>query len=71
MERIIESNVDKKTLMEYEGKSKILSEKNRALFTEVIQLRKELESKDNDLEKAQLKASQLEKQMVFVKKQNQ
>ena len=68
MERIIESNIDKKTVLEFEGKSKILQEKNRALFTEVIQLRKEMEGKDNELEKVQAKSSQLEKQLVFVKK---
>jgi hypothetical protein len=35
-----------------EAKCKILQEKSKTLFTEVVTLRKELEHKDYDLEKA-------------------
>jgi len=34
-----------------------LNEKNKTLYTEIVSLRKELEHKDHELEKSQLKAS--------------
>ena len=57
MERLIESNVDKKAVLELENKSKILSETNKTLKLEVVRLRKEFETKDNELERVQLKHS--------------
>jgi len=41
------------------------------LFAEVITLRKDVEHKENELERFQFKQSQLEKQIVFAKKQSQ
>jgi hypothetical protein len=70
MERLIETNVDKKMVLDLESKSKLLHEKNKTLFSEVVSLRKDVESKDNELEKTQFKTSQLEKQLVLFKKQS-
>jgi hypothetical protein len=42
---------DKRSMFDTENKCKILQEKNKVFFTEVISLRKELEHKDSELEK--------------------
>ncbi len=68
MERLIETNVDKKMVLDLESKSKLLHEKNKTLFSEVVSLRKDVESKDNELEKTQFKLSQVEKQLVLFKR---
>lgn len=44
-------------------------EKNKTLMTEVMSLRKELDAKDRDLEKAQAKSAQAEKKLVLVQRQ--
>lgn len=45
MERLIETNVDKKMVLELETKSKLLHEKNKTLFSEVVSLGKMLKVK--------------------------
>jgi hypothetical protein len=35
MDRVLESNLDKRTVFETENKNKILNEKNKVLLTEV------------------------------------
>jgi hypothetical protein len=55
MERLIESNIDKKTVHELENRSKLLAEANKTLKLEVARLRKDTEQKDNELEKVQMK----------------
>ena len=65
MDRLLETNVDKRTVFDIENKFKLLQDKNKIIFTEVINLRKELESKDVEMEKAQAKALQLEKKLVL------
>ena len=52
MDRLLETNVDKRTVFDIENKFKLLQDKNKIIFTEVINLRKELESKDVEMEKA-------------------
>lgn len=43
-----------------------MQEKNKTLMSEVISLRKELDHKDYELQKAETKASQAEKKLVLV-----
>ena len=43
MEKLLDQNVDKRLLFDAENKQKILTNKNKALFTEVINLRKEVD----------------------------
>ncbi len=38
-------------VFDLENKTKLLTDKNKLLYTEVVTLRKELEHKSNDLEK--------------------
>lgn len=71
IDKIIENNVDKRAIYDLEKKFSLLQEKNRALYAEVINSRKQLESKDAEMEKAQLKASQLEKKLVLAQRQIQ
>ena len=54
-----------------EGKVKLLQEKNKTLFTEVVTLRKEHQSREVELEKLQQKCGTMEKQVVMAKKQQQ
>ena len=65
MDRVLESNLDKRTVFETENKNKILNEKNKVLLTEVQNLRKDYDHKENELEKALAKAAQLEKKLVL------
>eukprot|EP00347_Sterkiella_histriomuscorum_P003556 403363838 len=64
-EKLMGDNIDKRLVYDLEGKNKLLQDKNKVIFTEVINLRKELESKDGDLEKTQQRALQLEKKLVL------
>jgi hypothetical protein len=43
MEKMIDGNVDKRTVFELETKNKILSEKNKIFYTEVVNLRKDVD----------------------------
>lgn len=52
MDKMLENNADKRNAFETEAKCKLLQEKNKTLFSEVINLRKEMDFKDNELEKA-------------------
>lgn len=52
-------------MYEIESKNKLLSDKNRVLFSEVVTLRKELDIKTNELEKRQTKVNDLEKKLVL------
>jgi hypothetical protein len=52
MEKLLEQNIDKRSVFDLENKNKLLSDKNKVIFTEVVNLRKELEYKDSELEKA-------------------
>ena len=65
MDRVLESNLDKRTVFETENKNKILNEKNKVLLTEVQNLRKDYDHKETELEKALAKAAQLEKKLVL------
>jgi hypothetical protein len=51
MERLIETNIDKKAVLEMEKKWKLMQDKNRALITEVGFLRKEVDHKEIEMEK--------------------
>ena len=57
MDRMLENNLDKRTVFETENRNKILQEKNKVLLTEVQSLRKDNDHKDNELEKALAKAA--------------
>jgi hypothetical protein len=48
----MESSSDRKQLYDVEAKSKILHDKNKMLYTEVLNMRKDYEQKDHELEKA-------------------
>jgi len=52
MERLIDLNVDKRLLLETEKNYKILQEKNKSLLGEVVHLRRDLDSKEVELEKS-------------------
>jgi hypothetical protein len=71
MEHLLESDGEKRSAYEVEGRCKILQDKNKTLLSEVIALRKELDQKDYEVEKALTKASQLEKKMVLMQRQVQ
>ena len=58
-------------VLDLENKCKIFHEKNKTMYTEVLSLRKELSSKEDELEKTQMKASQLEKRLVLSQRQSQ
>lgn len=57
IDTMLSANSEKKSLFQAEAQCKILQEKNKAMLTEMIALRKEIEHKDYDLQKAQQKAS--------------
>lgn len=44
-------NIDKRLVYELDNKNKLLQDKNKVIFTEVINLRKDLEHKDSELER--------------------
>ena len=52
LEQVLESNGEKRSMYEVETRCKILQDKNKTLFTEVTHLRREVDQKDADLEKA-------------------
>jgi hypothetical protein len=56
-EKAVSDNIDRRLVYELESKNKLLTDKNKIIFTEVITLRKDIETKDTELEKAQYKAS--------------
>lgn len=49
---MLEGNTDKRNVFELENKNKLLLEKNKVYFTEVVHLRKEVDHKENELEKS-------------------
>ncbi len=53
----MESSADRKQLYEVEARCKILHDKNKMLYTEVVNMRRESEQKDQETEKAQAKAA--------------
>lgn len=61
-------NIEKRSILDLETKIKILNEKNKVFQGELINLRRELDHKDSEMEKAQHKASQLDKAVVLLKK---
>ena len=65
MDRMLDTHLDKRTVYDLDSKNKLLHEKNRTLFTEVVSLRKEMEQKESEFEKMQLKVYSLEKKLVF------
>lgn len=52
MEKLIEQNVDKRVIYDLENNNKLLQDKNKTLTTEVVRLRKDMDTRDNELEKA-------------------
>lgn len=66
---MLTSDNDKRALFEVEQKNRILEEQYKAIYTEVVALRKDNKHKDFDLDRAQTKAAQLEKKMVFLQRQ--
>ena len=68
---MLEQNADMKNYYDMEQKAKLLGEKNKMLFSEVVTLRKEVDKKDFDLEKSMNKVTHLEKKLIMVQKQSQ
>ncbi|CDW78393.1 kinesin motor domain containing protein [Stylonychia lemnae] len=64
-EKAVSDNIDRRLVYELESKNKLLQDKNKIIFTEVITLRKDIETKDTEIEKATQKASQLEKKLLL------
>jgi hypothetical protein len=71
LEKLLDQNVDKRLLFDAEHKQKLLADKNKALFAEVVSLRKEVDRGEAELEKVQVKASQLEKKVVLAQRSAQ
>ena len=71
LETMIEITDEKKTVFQAEAQNKIMHEKNKTLMAEVISLRRELDHKDYELQKAQTKASQTDKKLVLMQRQVQ
>jgi hypothetical protein len=65
----MEGDVDKRALFDIENKCRIITDKNKTLMTEVINMRKETDLKEVDLEKAQKRALDIEKRLVMMKRQ--
>jgi hypothetical protein len=65
---MLTSNGDKRALFEVEQKNKVLEDQYKAIYAEVVALRKDNKHKDFDLDRAQTKAAQLEKKMVFLQR---
>lgn len=49
--KLVEGDVDKRTVFDIENKCRIIQDKNKTLMTEVINMRKEMDSKEIELEK--------------------
>lgn len=56
-EKAVSDNIDRRLVYELESKNKLLTDKNKIIFAEVITLRKDIETKDVELEKVQQKSS--------------
>lgn len=52
-EKAVSDNIDRRLVYELESKNKLLTDKNKIIFAEVITLRKDIETKDAELEKIQ------------------
>jgi len=52
-EKAVSDNIDRRLVYELESKNKLLTDKNKIIFAEVITLRKDIETKDAELEKVQ------------------
>ena len=50
-EKAVSDNIDRRLVYELESKNKLLTDKNKIIFAEVITLRKDIETKDGELEK--------------------
>ena len=50
MARLIDQDVDKRTMFDVENKCQVLSEKNKALILEIRSLRKQNDFKDSSVE---------------------
>jgi hypothetical protein len=64
----MEGDVDKRALFDVENKCRIITDKNKTLMTEVINMRKEMDVKEADVEKAQKRALDIEKRLVMMKR---
>ena len=71
MKGLIGENVDKKQMFQLKTSCDILTEKNKLLFTEVVQLRKQYDRKEKEWESSAEKISSLEKQLVIAKRDSQ
>jgi hypothetical protein len=54
---MLTSNGDKRALFEIEQKNKVLEDQYKAIYAEVVALRKDNKHKDFDLDRAQTKAA--------------
>lgn len=64
MDQMLQSNDDKKHVVELESKVKKANEQMKNMYTEMVTLRKEFDRKEHDYEKLMKRVSQVERENV-------
>ena len=68
---LLDRDVDKRAYYDLENNQRLLEDKNRALMTELVQLRRANDLKDQQVERMEKRIAASEKNLAMVKIQNQ
>ena len=71
LKMLLDRDVDKRAYFDLENNFKLLEDKNRALMTELIQLRRTNDVKEQQVERMEKRIAQSEKNLAMMKIQSQ
>ena len=71
LQTLLVSEVDKRAFFDLENNFKLLEDKNRALMSELLQLRRANDQKEQQMERMEKRVAASEKNLALMKIQNQ